>query len=125
MSGDSSTWATDTFTPSAGKGFYKADDLFYRNDYVVQFIVNGEVTDTFIFPDNGITDGEGPVAYKHNRNSFEAVYMNFGNSANYTREYRGAKTMNLRKGDNIWFHLNDKRQVDYFIFESGPNSFEK
>lgn len=125
LSGESSTWTTDTFTPSSGEGFYKADDLFYRNDYVVQFIVDGEVTDTFVFPDNGTNDGEGPVAYKHNRNSFDIVYMNFGKSESYTREYRGSKTMNLRKGDNIWFHLNDKRQVDYFIFESGPNSFEK
>lgn len=125
LSGESDTWETDTFIQSAGEGFYKADDLFYRNDYVVQFIVDGEVTDTFIFPDNGTNDGEGPVAYKHNRNSFESVYMNFGKSESYTREYRGSKTMNLRKGDNIWFHLNNKRQVDYFIFESGTNSFEK
>ena len=125
LSDESSTWATDTFTPDAGEGFYRADDLFYRNDYVVQFIVNGDVTDTFIFPDDGGTTGKGPVAYKHNRNSFDIVYMNFGGEASYVREYRGAMTMNLRKGDNIWFHLNDKRQVDWFIFEGGPNSFEK
>ena len=124
LSGDSSTWATNTYTPDAGQGFYKADDLLYRNDYVVQFMINGESTDVFVFPESGSNEGEGPVAYRHNRSSFEIVYMNYGNDVSYVREYRGAKTMNLRKGDNIWFHINDKRQVDYFIFESGPNSYE-
>lgn len=125
FSGDSSTWDVDKWTPEATGGVYKADDLSYRNDYVVQFIVDGQLTDTYKFKDNGINDGGPCIAYRHDRNSFSAVTMKYGttDSISYIREYRGARTMNLRKGDNIWFHLNSSREVDWFIFETGPDSY--
>jgi len=126
FSGDSSTWQTDTWSSAAGEGLYKADDLSYRNDYVAQFIVDGQLTDTYKFKDRGITDGDPCIAYRHDRNTFKSVNMKFGTNddVNYMREYRGAKTMNLRKGDNIWFYLNESREISWFIFEDGPDSYE-
>ena len=62
----------------------------------------------------------------HDRNTFKSVTMRYGTNddVSYQREYRGAKTMNLRKGDNIWFYLDSNREISWFIFEDGPDSYE-
>ena len=124
MPDDSSQWTYDAWRPNAGEGFYKADDVSYYNDAAIQFIVNGEYTDAYKFNDNGINEGNMTKVYRHDRNSFTLALMNFGYEVNYAREYRGAYTMNLRKGDNIWFHLNSDRVCTYIIYEPNGNNYD-
>ena len=125
FSGDPDTWDVDTWTPTSTTGLFRADDLVYRNDYVAQFIIDGQYTDTYKFKDDGITVGGPCTAYRHNRDSFEIVSVKFGQTVDYARISRGAQTMNLRKGDKIWFYLDSHRQLSWFIFEPGPDSYEQ
>ncbi len=124
MPSDSSLWVTDTYKSGAGAGFYRADDIAYINDYSVQFIINGEVTDAYEFNDDGINEGKMTSVYRHNRDSFERVLMNFGEPATYIRKYRGASILGLRKGDNIWFELNSSGIVTMMIYETNGNNYD-
>lgn len=47
FSGSPDTWAIDnsTYTSMSDNGFYRADSIMYRDEYCVQFSVNGEPSD--------------------------------------------------------------------------------
>lgn len=124
MAPDSSDWTYDAWSPASNAGFYKADDVAYYNDAAIQFIVNGEYTDAYRFTDNGANAGNMTPVYRYENGTFTRALMNFGYQVNYAREYRGASTMNLTKGDNIWFALSSDRTVAYIIYESNGNNYD-
>ena len=50
-SGPMSEWAVDKYTQSATKGWYRADRIVFRNNYAIQFEIDGKKSEVFMFYD--------------------------------------------------------------------------
>lgn len=131
LSGDPSTWRVDTFSPSAEIGFFKADKVLLRNDYVIQFEIDGEPTNVYKFSDNTFS-GTSLRVYEHTGTKLKVAptVSDVGDYAEYVRSTQKYPVMNIQAGDNVWFHVakeknSGKRTIDYMIYESTGAFFKK
>lgn len=107
LSGEPDNWSVDNATYNSGitSGFYKADDILYRDEECAQFVVNGEPTD--LFPLN-----EYVVVYEivHSKNGIKIVQNTHEKPIGF-----------ISQGDNVWFHVvpwgPSPRSVDMIIYE--------
>lgn len=127
LSGDPENWQTDTFSTEATEGFFKADGIAFRNDNVIQFIVNGEYTDTYRFYESS---GTTVMVFEYYRNNFYKVNPQKqvgSNVPDYIRIVQKYPIMNVQKGDDVWFLLCNNstygRIVRTVIYRSNANIF--
>ncbi len=137
FSGDPSTWTTtagvktvwptytsgDSVSNARFEGLYKADGFTFKNEYAVQFIVNGEPIDVLSFKDTGINSGEPCAVYEYNGDTIAKASQKLTSAEEYTRIFRATYPTMLRKGDNIWFYVDSNKDVAWFIIEEGGNSY--
>ncbi len=129
FSGDSSTWDVDEFTSESTNGFFKADKVLYRNDYVIQFEIDGEPTDVYKFHDNTFSGTSLKVYELAGRKLKVAPTVSeVGQYAEYVRSTQKYPVMNIQQGDNVWFHVaivEGRRTIDYMVYENTGAFFKK
>lgn len=129
LSGNPEDWKCDNYDDGAMSGFYRADDIVFRNDSVIQFRINGRNSDVYMFYDD-INGGSGNMkVYEYVKKgkirrapTTEAVGTGI---AEYIRPVNRYPVMNIQKGDDVWFHIRDDgiRKIDYIIYRSNASFF--
>jgi len=100
LSGPIENWDTDVFKPDTLTGFYRADKVLLRDDDVVQFEVDGMVTDVM------------PVYM------YGAIYEKQGDE--FKVATGSSPIANISSGDNVWFYVQkvrEARAVSVIIYE--------
>lgn len=87
---DPETWGAiegQYLAPDTNSGFYKADKVLYKDQYSIQFMVNGVPTEVIPFYE------------------WCEVYIYDRNAKNKLKVSSSTAIININDGDNVWFNL--------------------
>lgn len=130
LSGNPEDWKLDTYPTDDGEGFYYANSIVFRNDNVMQFRINGQKSQVYMFYDN-INGGSMKVYEMVSRNNFQRAptteRVNFS-AATYIRPIQKFPVMNIQDGDDVWFHVrvggDGIPKIDYMIYSRNSSFFD-
>ena len=121
LSGEPATWPYDSYSLSAGEGFYKADNVTLRNGTTIQFTIDGAPSNVYMLYNKWDNSTAKVIGYFNGEFDAPQRYLTGYTTRTKSRSYMKSVLTAISKTDPAWFHLTSNGLVDFVLFESTNN----